>query len=158
MFRPFTVALALLATPLAAQDEHAGHVAEAHGLHLLHPWTRATNGDTALVFVEIANEGRAAVTLTGASSPAAADGMLAGFRLGEGEGSYEAVGTVPLRPGASLELAPEQLVIRLDGLTQPLQKGGHLDVVLDTSAGPVAFEASIEAATARHHSHAGHAH
>lgn len=138
-------------------EDHADHLAEAGDLRLVHAWTRATAADHALVFVEIENAG-ATVMLTGAESPAAEEVTLVGFRMTGDGGTYEALPELPVAQGTELKLAPEGLALRLDGLAAPLAEGDTLPVHVRFGETHVEVTAQVEAADARQHSHAGHAH
>jgi hypothetical protein len=146
----------------AESEVHApddDHVAVAQfGLRATHAWTRAGVGPEALVCVELANGADRAITLTGAESPAARAAALVGFRLVDGAPTYEPMARLPLDPGAEIALAPFGLAIRLDGLARPLARGETVAVTLLTDAGTLALSVAVEAADARQHSHAGHAH
>ena len=168
----FAIALSLIlaATPPHAADEH-GHAEEDHahaeddahlfelgGFEVLHPWTRATKADEALVFMELINEGGDPVSIIGAETGAAETAALVGFQMSGGEGSYVPLDPVPVQPGREMDLSPDGLAIRLTGLRTDLAEGQHFDLTLITSNGKLEIEASVEAADATQHSHAGHAH
>lgn len=151
------IAAAVAGLSSTASAEESSHLAEREGLRALHAWTRATDGAEALVFVEIENEGDSAVTLEGA----AVDGLtaeLVGFRLADGEPTYETVGSVPIAPGRDLHLEPDGLAIRVAGLSAPLTEGGAFDMDLVTSVGVLEIHVEVEAADADAHGHAGHNH
>ncbi len=160
------LSLALGATALQAGDDHghddhdedAAHLFEIGGLEVLHPWTRATEEDEALVFMELINEGAAAVAVEGAEAGFAEAAELVGFRMQDGEGGYEALPPVPVQPGREMELAPDAMAIRLTGLSRHFEEGDHVELTLITSAGALEIEVAVEAADATQHSHAGHAH
>lgn len=145
-----------------AEDEHseeeARHVAEAHGVRLLHAWTRATSGDTALVFVEIENTSGGAVSIAGGEADIAASVALVGFRMREGEGRYEALPPVPVKAGGEMVLAPNGLALRLEGLDRPLTEGEEFEMEILFDIGHVEAHVQVEDADARQHSHAGHQH
>lgn len=157
----FAAALACLATnPAIAADghDHSGHLAELDGVRVLHAWTRATSEKSALVFMEIENTADHDVTLTGAECEDAASAELVGFVLKDGTRTYEALPSVPLRPGRELHLEPDALAIRLNGLTRKLAEGEDLDIEVEFDIGHIMTEVEIGAANAAHHSHAGHQH
>lgn len=146
----------------AAQDDHdhegESHVFEAAGLHVVHPWTRASATGTAFVFMEIENEGSAPVTLLGAATEDGAPGALVGFALENGEEAWQVLEGVSIAAGRHLDLAPQVLAIRLTDLKETLDEGDHLHLTLETSAGPLELEAEVQDAGATAHSHAGHQH
>lgn len=146
-----------------AGDEHAhdddAHLAEAGGLRLVHAWSRATDGDETLVFVEIENSGNSTRSLIGGGSPHAAAAEVVGFRLVDGTPTYEPLVAVPIAPGAEMMLAPEGLALRLTGLDVKLTEGSALPVTFAFDDGlEVQATAQIEASNATRHSHAGHMH
>ena len=159
-----TLLLASTTLPLAQEDHDHDHEPEMHhlfaldGLHVLHPWTRATGGKDALVFMELSNEGDTPVSLIGAEADFAAGAELVGYSFAAGSGSYQPVPPVPVQPERELDLAPDGLAIQLTGLTRDLAEGAHLDLTLLTSLGALEIEVAVEAHDARQHSHAGHAH
>lgn len=163
MIRPFIAAsLIACAAPLMAADDHdhhgAEHLFEIDGLEILHPWTRATQGDEAFVFMELHNEGEDPISLIGAEADFAAKVVLVGFTLAKGTQTVTPLPAVPVAPGRELELAPDIMAIHLTGLTRDLVQGGHAHLHLLTSKGEVDIELAIENADAQQHSHAGHAH
>jgi hypothetical protein len=156
-----TLVAALLAASLAAVPalaEDAAHLAEAEGLRVLHAWARATDTGEAFVFAEIENRGATERLLTGVEAQGASAGRVVGFALKDGQGSWTVLPSIPVAAGGDLDLAPEVLALRLDGLALPLVEGGHLDVtfVFDTLRIPA--EAEVLSPDARAHSHAGHSH
>ena len=174
----WTAILALAALPGAAQaDEGHEHEEAEHGhdaadagedgedhlatlgdVRLLHAWTRATGEDTALAFVEIENTGDSPVMLTGAESPIAERVELVGFRMENGTGGYEPLPGLPVAPGTAMILSPEGLALRLAGLSRDLEEGGSFPIEIVFEEGHLDMTGQVEAADARQHSHAGHAH
>lgn len=157
------LALALLfAAPVHAEDAHdtaePAHVSEIDGLEILHPWTNATDRDHALLFMELHNEGDAPVEIIGARLETGREGQLVGARMQDGEMVLDPLPPIPVAPGRHLDLTPDGLAIRLDGLEAPLEEGHHWEVILLTSAGSVEIDVKIEPEDARAHGHAGHAH
>ena len=152
----------------AHDEEHAGderaegddaHLAEAGGLRLVHAWSRATDADETLIFVEIENSGDSTRSLIGGGSPHAAGAEVVGFRLVDGTPTYEPLPEVPIAPGAEMILAPDGLALRLTGLDAALEEGGGLPVTFAFDDGlEIRATAQIEASNATRHSHAGHMH
>lgn len=146
-----------------AHDDHAhdddDHLAEAAGLRLVHAWSRATDTDETLIFVEIENTGDSTRSLVGGGSPHAATAEVVGFRLVDGSPTYQPLPEVPIAPGAEMTLAPEGLALRLTGLDEALEEGGGLPVTFAFDDGlEIPVTAQIEASNATQHSHAGHMH
>lgn len=153
--------LAVLAAARADAEEHDQadeHAAVAHGLRVLHPWTRATEGGDVLVWFEIENQGDAEVTLTGGSSPLAAEAEIVGFQLADGDSANVPLEEVSIDAGGEMEFEPRGLALRLGDVTGPLEEGDTFPLELQTSAGPLPMTVLVESSTAEQHSHAGHAH
>mgnify|MGYP002173747799 CR=1 FL=1 len=149
----------LAAVSVASAEEHDDHhVSELNGVRAVHAWTRATSGDTALVFVEIENGSDAIVLIEGGHSDDAEQVELVGFRLKDGEPVYEPVASVPVGAGKEMVLAPERLALRLSGLTKPLGEDGELEMEIVLDIGELDVHVAVEAANATQHSHAGHNH
>jgi hypothetical protein len=144
-----------------ADQDHGddAHLAEAGGLRLVHAWSRATDSDATLIFVEIENSGDSTRSLVGGGSPHAAAAEVVGFRLVDGTPTYEPLPEVPIAPGAEMSLSPDGLALRLTGLDTALDEGGSLPVTFAFDDGlEIRATAQIEASTATRHSHAGHMH
>lgn len=147
----------------AADEDHdrgaeARHVAVLDGVRIVHAWTRATDGDEVLVWMEIENRGDATIAFTGAESQLAREGAVVGHRMVEGEARNEVIAEIAVGSGEKIVFEPNGLALRLTGLTRSLQEGDVLEVTVLTSAGPLEIEADVEAASARSHGHAGHTH
>lgn len=134
------------------------HAFELSGLEVIHPWSRATEADHAFLFMELHNEGTAPVQILGARLPDGSAGQLVGFRMKSGEMGFDPLPPVPVAPGKRLDLTPDGLAIRMTGLNEPLEKGHHWEVVLQTSLGDLPLVITVEAENARRHSHSGHFH
>ncbi|WP_420393708.1 copper chaperone PCu(A)C [Acuticoccus sp.] len=133
-------------------------MASAAGLQVAHAWTNATAGPTALVYGEIHNDSQAEATLRSASSDAADAATMVGLQNAGGTLTMTPLPALPIGPGRTLELAPDELAIRLDGLGAPLQEGDSLEVDLAFDRTTIRVTVAVEAEQARSHSHAGHAH
>jgi periplasmic copper chaperone A len=152
------LAAALAVPAIVVADEDHAHVARISGIEVVHAWSRATNGPDGVLFMEIENHGGDDV-LIGASTAIAASVELHGTRLQDGETDSEPIGEMPIAAGGELELEPNALFFKLEGLNQALVEGGHYEVELHfAEAGSGIVEVEIEAADATQHSHAGHAH
>jgi copper(I)-binding protein len=155
------LALALLcATPVLAEDAHgdADHLFEIGGLEILHPWTNATDRGSALLFMELHNDAETEVQILGARLPEGAEGQLVGFRMKAGEMGFDPLPPIPIAPGKHLDLTPDGLAIRFDGLRRPLEEGHPWEVIVQTSAGEIEIDVAVESEGAMTHSHAGHTH
>lgn len=139
-------------------DEGSEHVSTMGEVRLLHGWTRATEADTALIFVEVVNEGENSVTLTGGRSDLAETASLVGFTLTDGDPSYVDLLALPVAPGTEMMLAPQGVALRLDGLSRDLAEGDSFEVTISFADNDVVLTVEVEAADATQHSHAGHAH
>lgn len=140
------------------QDTGDTHLATVGDLRVLHAWTAATHDRHTLVFMEIENSGDQPVMITGGESPLAGQITLVGFHLQDGHAHYEPLDQVPAPAKAELELAPNGLALRLDGLTRELHKGDEFPLELNTSLGHIPLHVQVEAEGATAHSHAGHNH
>lgn len=139
-------------------DDHFHHEGEAHGVRTVHAWTRATNGKTALVFVDIENKSDHDVTITGGESGIAESVELVGFQLEDGEPAYVSLPSVPIKAGTEMTLAPSGLALRMEGVKSPLVKGEEHLIEIEFDFGHIEMFFQVEDADARHHSHVGHQH
>ena len=153
-----TFAFVLSASAAVAADDHDAHQAELDGLHLLHAWTPAPEGSSALIFVEIENESDTPAILLGADTDIAQKVELVGFRLKDGAGVYEPLPQLPIAPGNTLVLKPNAVALQVTGLTSHLHKGDAFDIHVEFQRGEVEMTVQVEASSAAQHSHAGHNH
>ncbi|MFQ6549048.1 copper chaperone PCu(A)C [Aestuariibius sp. 2305UL40-4] len=162
MLRPFLLAI-LLATPLAAEDDHnhdhdhADHLSEAEGLRLIHGWTTATDRGPAPVYLEIENTRDSAVILTGAESEAAEAIEITGIPLTAGADPM----TLPeleIAAGTTFDLTPESVYLVLNDLAAPLEEDGEIDVTLIFGEEEIELHVDVLEQGATQHPHAGHAH
>lgn len=161
MIRAFAVSLALLAIPAFAEEDHHDHdhhVSSANGIRAIHAWANATEGSSALVYVELANTSDEAVVLTGAHTDIAATAQLVGLANSGGELRFEAIEQMPIAPGAQIVLSPNALAIQLSGLNAPLIEGDTFEIEFAFGAVHLDAVVAVEAAGATQHSHAGHSH
>jgi len=158
MLRAILVSLALLASPAAAHEDHADHLAEAGGLRAVHAWANATSGPEAMVYLDLSNVSDAPAVLTGAQSEIAASAGLVGLSNEGGRLRFEPIPQMPIPPGGAISLSPNGLAIRLDGLTRPLAEQDRFTVTLDLAGAPLPVTVEGHSATATRHSHAGHQH
>lgn len=150
--------LALAGPAQASEDEHSHHVSELNGLKAVHAWTRATAEDHALVFVEIENGTDKEVKLLGGEADIAKSVELVGFQLVNGTGVYTPLPQVPLTAGTEMDLEPEGLALRLEGLTGKLVEGSEFEMEIEFDTGHMDIHVEVEKADAKTHSHAGHSH
>ena len=156
MLRPLLIA-ALLATPLAAEDDHDDHLSEADGLRLLHGWTTATARGPATVYLEIENTRDSAVILTGAHSEAAEGIEIMGIPLTAGADPM----TLPeleIAAGTTFDLTPESVYLTLNDLAGPLEEDGEIDVTLVFGEEEIELHVDVLEEGATQHPHAGHNH
>jgi hypothetical protein len=140
----------------AGHEEAGHHVVTTGDLRLIHAWSRATDDDEALVFLEIENNGTSPAALTGGETAIAKTVEVVGFQLQNGAGTYVPLGEVPIAPGTEMVLAPEGVALRLSGLSQPLRQGETLALEIHLGDQNADVTVDIEAPDARQHSHAGH--
>lgn len=157
--------LAFAATaPIASEDEHgehgeqSEHLTVTEHLRVLHGWTQATDHEHARIFMAIENIGDETVRITGGRSEIGEQTHLVGFSMVNGQAQYERLDAVPVMPNRMLNLEPRGLALAVEGLSQPLAKGDSFPLTLTTDHGDIAMIIAVEAADAKQHSHAGHAH
>lgn len=78
--------------------------------------------------------------------------------LKDGTGSYLPVDAVPVPAHGILQLMPERLAQRLNGLTVPLHQGETLSMQITLGGRTADVTVAIKPEGARRHSHAGHKH
>lgn len=139
--------LALLSAAFALSAGAVAHEFHAGGIHIEHPWARATppgapNGAGYLV---IENRGGQPEQLISATSPVAAKVELHQSRESDGMARMVKTGLpYTLAPGESLKLAPGGHHLMLMGLTAPLVAGEPVPLTLEFEhAGTVEVELSV---------------
>ena len=154
--RSSLLALALLATPLMAED--SDHLAEANGLRVLHAWTPATaQGSDALIYLDVENTSAAEALLTGgAAMETALD--LVGFSYGAGGENWTVLPGLPVPPGGGVLLEPQVLALRWQSVPQALIEGAEVEIEVMVGTETLTTHVEIGAADATAHSHAGHSH
>ncbi|MEL7105584.1 MAG: copper chaperone PCu(A)C [Pseudomonadota bacterium] len=145
-----------------AHDDHADddgdHVTRVDGLEILHAWAQATEGDEARIFMEIANEGDADLTIMGGDTDIGGAVTVMAISYSDG-GKPVDIGTFPLKAGAEIDLTPDGLFLHVSDLSQHLDQGMSFDMHVDIDPiGEVEIVVEVEAADAATHSHAGHNH
>ncbi|MEL7114093.1 MAG: copper chaperone PCu(A)C [Pseudomonadota bacterium] len=146
------------ATQVVAQDAFSTHVSVAAGVRIIHAWTRATDGDAALVFMDIENGSDGEVRLLGGAAEIATAVQLAAHDF-RNPGDRVDLEALPISEGQMFPLTPETVFLELRALSGPLTRGDgfEMHVILDP-IGEVAIHVEVEASDASNHSHAGHAH
>ena len=86
--------------------------------------------DVAAVYLTLRNPGTAPQVIVGVASPLARSGMLHQSAVVGGTARMRPVSRLTIAPGQSLVLAPEGLHIMLGGLTQSVQIGQEVPLVL----------------------------
>ncbi|MDY8110289.1 copper chaperone PCu(A)C [Fulvimarina sp. 2208YS6-2-32] len=107
-------------------------------LSIAHPWTRATlpNAPVAGAYLSIQNAGSQAVTLTGASTPAAESAEIHSMELIDGVMRMEKVeGGLTIEPGKSVTLEPGGYHVMMMGLAKPIEEGALIPMTLEFSDG-----------------------
>ncbi|MEM8958685.1 MAG: copper chaperone PCu(A)C [Pseudomonadota bacterium] len=141
------------------EDAFADHKAELEGVTILHAWAQATEGDSARVFMEIENSGDVAVALHGADAHEMAESVTLMASPIKAGAAPETIGEIEIAPGTEMELVPTGLYLALDGLTEPLHQGDSFEMHVEIEPlGEIEIVVEVEAANAKQHSHAGHAH
>ena len=139
--RPLLAAI-LITMPLAA-------FADETGVHVDQVWSRAAvAGHEGAVYLTITNTG-AQDTLTGVTTPVAAEAELHQSIDDHGVMKMRAVAALPIEPGKPVTLAPGGYHIMLTGLKQSLRQGDSFPVTLSfAKAGQVTATATVEKAGA----------
>jgi copper(I)-binding protein len=136
------LAAVLLAMPLAAFADEAA-------IHIDHVWSRAAiSRHEGVVYLTITDTG-AEDTLTGVTTPVAAEAALHQSIDDHGVMKIRPAGPLPVEPGKPVTLAPGGYHIMLKGLKQTLKQGDRFSVTLTfTKAGTVTATATVQNAGA----------
>ena len=114
---------------------YAHHVTEAQGIRISHAWTTATDGDIALIYLDVSRQDYTGPLLVGGTAEFATGSALVQFNLPD---SYEtidprhnwgAIDTWPLEMGDFVYM-PYGVSLQLSGLTRPLVEGEVLPITL----------------------------
>ena len=117
------------------QGVYAHHVTEAQGIRISHAWTTATDGDIALIYLDVSRQDYTGPLLVGGTAEFATGSALVQFNLPD---SYEtidprhnwgAIDTWPLEMGDFVYM-PYGVSLQLSGLTRPLVEGEVLPITL----------------------------
>src|ERR1700734_119158 len=104
--------------------------ADQAGIQVDHVWARAAPaGHEGAVDLTIPDSG-APDTLTGVTTPVAAEAAVHQSIDDNGGRKMRAVGPVPIDPGKPVTLAPGGYHIMLSGLKQSLKQGGRFPITL----------------------------
>jgi copper(I)-binding protein len=137
----------LLATILIAMPFAA--FADGAGIQVDHVWSRAAPaGHEGAVYLTI-TAGGAPDTLTGVTTPIAAEAALHQSIDDHGVMKMRPVSALPIEPGKPVTLAPGGYHIMLTGLKQALKQGDSFPITLSfAKAGQVTVTAAVEKAGA----------
>ena len=138
----FLLAVVLVTLPLTAFADEAG-------IHVDHVWSRAAMaGHEGVVYLTITDTGRPD-TLTGVTTPIAAEAALHQSVDDHGVAKMRPVASLPIESGKPVMLAPGGYHIMLMGLKQTLKQGDSFPVTLQfEKAGQVTATATVEKAGA----------
>ena len=139
--RPLFAAV-LIGLPVAA-------FADDPGIHVDRAWSRAAvAGHEGVVYLTITDTGTPD-TLTGVTTPVAAEATLHQSPEDHGVMKMRPVVALPIEPGKPVTLAPNGYHIMLSGLKQALKQGDSFPVTLSfAKAGQVTATAMVEKAGA----------
>ncbi len=117
------IAAVLIGLPVAAFADDAG-------IHVDHVWSRAAMaGHEGVVYLTITDMGTPD-TLTGVTTPVAAEATLHQSMEDHGVMKMRPVVALPIEPGKPITLAPNGYHIMLTGLKQALKQGDSFPVTL----------------------------
>ena len=128
----------------------------AQALELSGAWVRAMPPGRPMTaaYMTVHNDGDAAVTVTAVSSPLG-EASLHETRVVDGRSRMDALPTLRLDPGATVELTPGGMHIMLMGLATTPAKGDRVPLCLETDKGQFCVEAPVQsdAGQTMHHHH-----
>jgi copper(I)-binding protein len=131
----------LALTNLASADTGSITISDA--------WSRASTGSTGVVYLTVTDTG-APDTLTGASTPAAANAKLHESKKVDGVMQMRPVDTLAISKAAPIKLAPGGYHLMLTGLTKKLSAGDTFPLTLNfAQAGAVTTTVKVEKAGAK---------
>ena len=137
--------IAILATSFAA--DALGQDVRSGGLHISHPWARATAGvaRNGAAYLTIVNRGREADRLVGVASPVARKAVLHSHIVDGDIIRMRPVAAIEIDPGKPAVLEPGGRHIMLIGLEAPLVAGTRFPLTLMFErAGEIAVEVVVE--------------
>jgi copper(I)-binding protein len=126
----------------------AGFADEAN-IQIDHVWSRAAQaGHEGVIYMTITNQGPPD-TLTGITTPIAAEATLHQSTNDHGVMKMRPVGPLPIAPGKPVTLEPGGFHIMLSGLKQSLNQGDHFPITLSfAKAGQVTTTVAVTKAGA----------
>ncbi|MBF0272863.1 MAG: copper chaperone PCu(A)C [Magnetococcales bacterium] len=135
----------LLASLMLGTLLGAAPVRAEEAIHVMDPWVRAAPpvAQTQAAYMTLHNAGTKSKSLVGAKSPLFSKVELHETVQREGKSQMQAKSTVPIAPGAQVQLAPGGLHIMLIGPQKPLQPKDWVPITLKFADGtelPVAAE------------------
>jgi copper(I)-binding protein len=134
---------------IAAGSPARAHEFKVGSIVVERPWARATPARVGGAYLTIRNRGNAPDRLIGVSSPAAEKAEIHETKTRGGTASMHAVGTLEIKPRATVQLKPGGIHLMLMGLQRPLKEGERLKLVLTfEKAGAIEVEATVEKAGA----------
>lgn len=159
----FAASLATIPQPLRAEGDHvhgskAAHLAEAHGLRVLHAWAPAAKSGDALIYMEIRNETDQPATLTGAEGDWAETFVLSGAVLKDGEMQRVELSELVVPAEGRVKMEPQGAAIAAHELRGTLAEGEMRNLHLRIGEAEIEIEVQIMPAEANAHPHAGHNH
>ena len=135
-----TVAVALLATPVMAHEYKLG------GLEIGHPYAIASAGQTAAGYFSVTNHGGAADSLVAIRTEFPRSEVHSTETDASGISRMQAVPTLEIPAGGSVELKPGGLHVMFMGLDHPLAAGDNVPTTLVfEKAGEVTIDFHVEA-------------
>ncbi len=138
--------LALLAAGLIAGTAGA-HSYEIGHLVIGHPWSPPTPAGrpVGVAYLSITNNGTAADTLTGVSSPFAASVQMHQTTTSEGMARMRPLTELTIAPGKTVKIEPGGIHLMLMGLNGPLVAGTTVPLTLEfRNAGRVTVQLNVE--------------
>jgi len=126
----------------------AAHQYELGTLVIEHPWSRPTapGMPMGVAYLSIANRGKSADTLVGASSPVADKVEMHETSIVDGMARMRPLSAIDIPPGATVKIQPGGIHLMLVGLKTPLERGKTAPLVLEfRDAGRITVQLGIEA-------------
>lgn len=107
----------------------AAHMVEKGDVQVIHPWAEPAEGTTTRVYPTVANDGTEAFVVVGAMSPIAdaVELVIAGERVEE----------IVVPAGDVIAFSETDVHIRLVGLSERLEEGGHFPMTMQLEDGNV---------------------
>jgi copper(I)-binding protein len=142
--RRFVVGLTAVAL-VVAMGAACGGGAEEDAIRVSDAWARSPMQDVGAVYFTVRNGAEVEDRLIGASSPVAGRAEVHETVEREGEMVMQPVEAVPIPPGEEMRFEPGGYHVMLFDLTEPLEVGSTITVVLEFErAGRISIEAIVE--------------